>query len=314
MGEVQRIIVTGATGLLGKALCAELRQRGYAITVLSRDPDAARAKVPEAADYIAWQPEETGTWAEAIDGAYGVVNLAGEPLFVFGKRWIYAGVQAVTASRVKGITGLAQAMSQATNKPRVLVSASAVGYYGFTGYTDEEMNEGHLPGTDFWGQNTALWEAATLQAEAKGIRAVCVRTGYVLDPYPGGGLRRQAEQFQRGFGGWILPGKQWLPWIHLEDAANLILLALEDERVRGGLNLTAPQVLRSRDFARTLGRVVGKRAWLPIPQAGIRSQLGVVAHVLTNGRQVVPKKALELGYQFLYPMLEQAMRHLLAAT
>ena len=312
MGAAQRIVVTGATGLLGKALCAALRQRGYIITIFSRDPAAARAKVPEAADYIAWQPEETGAWTAAIDGAYGVVNLAGEPLFIFGKRWTYAGVQAETDSRVQGIAGLAQAMSQATNKPRVLVSASAVGYYGFTGYTDEEMSEDHPPATDFWGQNTARWEAAALQAEAAGMRAVSLRTGYVLDPYPGGGLRQQAAQFRRGFGGWILPGKQWLPWIHLEDAANLIVLALEDERVRGGLNLTAPQAPRQRDFARTLGQVVGKRAWLPIPQAGIRSQLGVVAQVLTNGRQVVPKKALALGYQFRFPVLEEAMRHLLA--
>lgn len=310
--QAKRVVVVGATGLIGKAVCAKLTQKGYTLTIFSRNPQAAQAAVPGAANYIAWQPEETGAWAAALDGAFGVINLAGAPLFVFGKRWTYEGVRQESDSRIQGIAGLVRAMREAAARPDVFINASSVGYYGYAGYSDEEMDDDHPAGSDFWGQDSSRWEEAALQAEPLGIRAVLIRTGYVLDPFPGGGLRQQAEQFRRGFGGWTRPGKQWLPWIHLEDEASLIVMALEDERVRGGLNGTAPETPRSRDFARTLGRVVGKRAWLPIPQVGIHSQLGVVSAILTNGRRVVPNKAQQLGYQFQYPQLEQAMRHLLS--
>lgn len=309
--QAKRIVVVGATGLIGKAVCAKLAQKGYSLTIFSRNPQAAQAAVPGAASYIVWQPEESGSWAGALDGAAGVINLAGAPLFVFGKRWTYEDVRQESDNRIQGIAGLVRAMREAATRPNVFVNASSVGYYGYSGYTDEEMEEDHPAGSDFWGQDSLRWEEAALQAETLGVRTVLIRTGYVLDPFPGGGLRQQAEQFRRGFGGWIRPGKQWLPWIHLEDEAGLIVMALEDDRIRGGLNGTAPEAPRSRDFARTLGRVVGKRAWLPIPQVGIRSQLGVVSAILTNGRRVVPNKAQQLGYQFQYPQLEQAMRHLL---
>lgn len=306
-----RIVVTGATGLIGAALCTALLQQGAELIVLSRDPEAARAKVPGAGGYVAWQPEKSGAWSQQIEGAAGVIHLAGGPLFTFGTRHTKASVRQETQNRILAIQGLVAAIEAATVKPTVFISASSVGTYGYDGFTDEEMTENHPPGTDFWGQDSQEWEGAALAAERLGVRTILLRTGYVLDASPQGGLARQAAQFQRGFGGPVLPGKQWVPWIHLADEVGLIQWALRDEWVRGPLNCTAPEVPRNRAFAQTLGRVMGKPARMPVPGFALRLGLGVVAAILIHGRRVVPQKALDLGYQFRFPTLELALRDLL---
>jgi uncharacterized protein (TIGR01777 family) len=313
MADGKRVIVTGATGLIGNRLCRELLNRGYSLVVFSRHPEAAQAQIPGAAAYVAWQPEERGPWMEQINGAYGVVNLAGGSIYTFGKRQTHESIGAETQTRIRGIRGLVNAMAQAREKPQVFVCASAVGTYGFDGFTDAEFTEASPPGSDFWGQTSLAWEAAASVAEQIGVRTVLMRFGYVLDMQPGSGLAQQAEQFRRGFGGPVRPGKQWQPWIHNADAAGLIAFALEDGRARGPLNGTAPDVVRNRDFARALAQVVGKPSRFGTPGWVLKMWLGVTAETILYGRRVVPQKALDLGYPFQFPTLESALRDLLAA-
>lgn len=312
MRETKRIIVTGATGLIGSSLCQELIQRGYAVVVFSRDPTAARAKVPGAEAYVAWQPAENGPWAEYINGAYGIVNLAGGSIYTFGKRQTRESISAETQNRVRGIHGLVKAMTEAQAKPQVFMCASSVGTYGFNGFTDTEFTEASPPATNFWGQVSLPWEEAALAAGEIGVRAVVMRFGYVLAMHPHSGLAQQVEQFQRGFGGPVRPGKQWQPWIHIADAVGMIVFALEENQVQGPLNGTAPDSVRNRDFAQTLAQSVGKPARIATPGFLLRMWLGVTADTIIYGRRVLPKKAIDLGYQFRFATLESALHNLLA--
>jgi uncharacterized protein (TIGR01777 family) len=310
---MKRVIVTGATGLIGRALCALLRERGYAVIVFTRRPDVARVEVPGALAYVAWQPEQLGPWAEWVDGATAVVHLAGESIFTFGKRQTQASIRAETHSRMRTIQRLVHAMEAARVHPLVFVSASSVGTYGYAGFSDTEYTEESPAGTDFWGCDSQEWEAPALQTSQLGVRPVVLRTGYVLGTGPASGLTQQAEQVRRGFGGPVLPGRQWVPWVHIADVAGLIVFALEDERVRGPLNVVAPGVVRNREFTATLARVVGKPARFPVPGVLLRLGFGITADTIIHGRRVVPRKALDLGYAFRFAALEPAMRDLLAA-
>ena len=309
MTEANRVVVTGATGLIGKPLCRRLIERGYQVVVFSRDPGAARKAVPGAADYVAWQPAESGAWAAAIDGAYGVIHLAGAS--VGGKRWSEEYKREIRDSRVTGTSGLVSTMAQARAKPRVFVSGSAVGYYGFR--DDTRLDESAPPGDDFLAQVCRAWEHEALKAEEYSIRTVVVRTGVVLDKDEGA-LAALLPPYRMFVGGPILPGTQWFSWIHLADEVGIIMLALEDERARGPINATAPEPQTNRAFSTTLGRVLGRPSLMPVPGFGLRLLLGEFAETLVNGQRVIPKKAQELGYQFQYPTSEQALRQILASS
>jgi hypothetical protein len=306
MSNTRRVIVTGATGLIGKRLCEQLIATGYQIVVFSRSPEQARQSLPGAAEYVAWTPSEHGAWAGAIDGAYGVIHLAGAP--ILGKRWSEAYKAEIRNSRIVGTRGLVNAIRAAQNKPQVFVSGSAVGYYG--GRDDTKLDENAAPGNDFLAQTCIEWEREAAQAQQLGVRTVIVRTGIVLDPGEGA-LPQMALPFRFYAGGPILPGTQWFPWIHIEDEVGLLLFALENERVHGPLNASAPEPQTNRDFTKTLGKVMGKPAWAPVPGFGLRILMGEVAGMLTEGQRVIPKKAQDLGYQFKYPTSEQALRQLL---
>ncbi len=307
MTDAKRVIVTGATGLIGRRLCQELARHGYAVIVFSRNPEAARREVPDAVEYVAWQPEAHGSWATYVDGAWGVVNLAGGSIYTFGQRQTQASVEAETLNRIQAIKGLVGAMSAAHTPPQVFVCASSVGTYGFAGLSDTVLTEESAPGNDFWGQSSVAWEDAALTAEQIAVRTVVMRFGYVLAMHGHTGLAQQVEQFRRGFGGPVGSGKQWQPWLHIADAVGLLVLALEDSRVQGPLNATAPETVRNRDFARTLGKVVGKPARLATPGWVLRLWLGVTVDTIMYARCVVPKKAGELGYGFQFATLEAAL-------
>lgn len=306
MTDTRRVVVTGATGLIGRRLFEQLKSRGYQIVIFSRDPQKAQRSLPGAAEYMAWTPSESGPWASAIDGADAVIHMAGAP--ILGKRWSEAYKAEIRTSRVIGTRGIVNAMRAAQNKPRVFVSGSAVGFYG--GRDDTKLDESAAPGDDFLSQVCVEWENEASQAEALGIRTVLVRTGIVLDPSEGA-LPQMSLPFRFYGGGPILPGTQWFPWIHVDDEVGLILFALEDERARGALNASAPEPQTNRDFSKTLGKVMGSPSWFPVPGFGLRILLGEVAGMLTEGQRVIPKKALDLGYQFKYPTSEQALRQLL---
>jgi NAD dependent epimerase/dehydratase family enzyme len=331
MTDAKRVVVTGATGMIGRALCKQLIAKGYQVVAFSRDPQKARRSVPGAAEYIAWTPSETGPWASAIDGAHGVIHLAGASLF--GKRWSEAYKREIVASREIGTRGLVSAMAQAKAKPRVFVSMSAVGYYGPHG--DEKLDESAPPGNDFLARVCQVWEREARRAEDLGIRTVIFRSGVVLGgdekmsipidlggaalDRPGlilktdeGAFPLLVMPFYFFSGGPILPGTQWMAWIHVDDTIGLLTMALEDERVRGPLNATAPQSQTNREIARTIGRVMGRPAWLPVPGFALKLMLGEMADMITTGQRVIPQKAHDLGYQFKYPTSEQAIRQIIA--
>lgn len=306
---MKRVVVVGATGLIGKAVSQLLLARGYELVVFSRRPDAAKTIIPGAVSYVEWQPQEEGAWSQYIDGAYGVINMAGAPFF---RKWTPGYEREVHESRLLGTRGLIHAMQIAQAKPRVFISGSSVGAYGY----DEKvsfntpMSEDSPAGTDSWGQESVLLEREAEQAESLGVRVVIVRTGIVLADHDSA-LQGQLPQFERGFGSWVRPGTQWYAWIHLDDEAGLILFALENEQVRGPLNATAPEPQTNREFSQTFGRVLQKPVRFGTPGMLLKWFLGPVAVTVTNGRRVVPTKALASGYQFKYTKSEDALRDLL---
>lgn len=308
MTNGKRVVVAGATGLIGKALSKRLVESGYSLVVFSRNPDAARESVPGATEYVAWLPEETGSCAATIDGAFAVVNLAGAPFFT---RWTREYQHEVHYSRLYGTRGLVNAMREARVKPEVFVYGSSVGYYGYENKDkDMKIDAGMPAGKDFWGQESKELENEAAKAEALGVRTIMVRTGIVLDEH-GGALPPAVKQFRSFFGGYVLPGNQWYPWIHIEDEVGLIMYALEHEQVRGPVNGTAPEPQTNRDFNVTLGKVLHRPSWLPMPGFVLKLFLGPVATTIIHGRCVVPTKIQALGYSFNYTHSEQALRQLL---
>lgn len=306
----KRIIITGATGLIGRKLVAELRN-DYDLVIFSRDPARARTALPGAVDYVAWQPAEHGPWAAAVDGAWGVVHLAGAPISggLLGRRWTPEYKAEIRDSRVIGTRGIVNAMAAAQQRPAVFVCASAVGYYGL--FRDNTpLDEDAPAGRDFLAQVCVAWEAEAAKAEALGVRTIMLRTGLVLDP-DSGALPQIMLPFKLMTGGPILPGTQVYPWIHPADEVGLIRFALEHEQVRGPLNAVAPNALANRDFAAVLGKVLGSPSWLPVPEFSLRLALGEMADLVVYGQNAIPRKALALGYQFQFPHLEPALRDLL---
>jgi uncharacterized protein (TIGR01777 family) len=307
MSQSGRVIVTGATGLIGRALCQRLAERGYQVVVLSRNPESARRSVLSASEHHRWVPDQVGDWAAAIDGAYGVVHLAGTP--IAARRWNAAYKQEIIGSRVKGTRSLVSAIEQARTRPQVLVSASGIDYYGDRG--DTPIDESAAPGEGFLPQVCVAWEHEAQRAESLGVRTARMRIGIVLDRHEGA-LARLLLPFQLGVGGPVLPGTQWWSWIHHDDAIGLLLLALEDSRASGPLNATAPNPARNRDFAAALGRVLRRPAWAPVPRFALELLVGEMAGpLLIEKQRALPRRALDLGYRFLQPELEPALRAIL---
>ncbi len=307
MTDAKRVVVTGATGLIGKRLCERLVQQAYQVVIFSRSPQRARKSVPGAAEYIAWDYRNVqGGWVGALNGAYGVVHLAGAP--IFGKRWSESYKAELRDSRVLGTRALVEAMQSLQEKPEVFVSGSAVGYYGHR--DDRPLDESAAPGTDFLARLCVAWEEEASKASALGIRTVLLRTGIVLDANEGA-LAQLKTAFQLYMGGPVLPGTQWFSWVHVDDLVGIILLALENSQAMGPINGTAPEPLTNRDFSATLGKVMGVPSWLPVPGFGLKILLGELADNLVHGQRVLPNKAQELGYEFRYPTAQQALHQLL---
>lgn len=217
-------------------------------------------------------------------------------------------IPAVWSWRSSALGHLVAALSGLDRRPGTLIAASSVGHYGFAGHSDEPADEASPRGQDWWGTDSAAIEQAALSARRHSVRTVVLRTGYVLTP---ASLASQVAQSRRHLGGWIGTGRGWTPWIHIADEVGLIAFALRRPDIEGPVNLTAPEPVRARQFARALGRVLGRRAWLPVPAPFVRMGLGAVTDILTRGKRVVPAKATAAGYQFRFPVLYQALRDLI---
>lgn len=292
-----RITLTGATGFVGAALAPKLQRAGHSTFLLTRNP--AGRENAAAWDPAAGPPARTGA-PEAV------IHLAGEPV---AQRWSAEVKRRIRDSRILGTRHLVQALAQLPEKPRVLVSASAIGYYGDRG--DVVLTEESEPGTGFLPETCVEWEREARAAEAAGIRVVLLRIGIVLGR-GGGALARMTPPFKLGAGGPLGDGRQWMSWIHLDDVTGLIEWALREEHVRGPVNATAPEAARNRDFTRALGAALHRPAVIPVPAFGLKLMFGEMARVLLESQRVEPRAALQAGYRFRYPELAPALRDLLA--
>jgi uncharacterized protein (TIGR01777 family) len=241
---------------------------------------------------------------DALAGQDAVVHLAGENV---AQRWSDTAKRAIRESRVTGTRQLVQGLSTLaeSERPAVLVSSSAIGYYGARG--DEPIDEDAPAGSDFLAQTCSAWETQAAAAEQLGLRVVTVRTGVVLDS-KGGALGKMLAPFKLGVGGPVAGGRQYISWVHTEDLVGIMLAAIDDERWRGAVNATAPEPQRNRDFSKALGRVLKRPALLPVPGAALRLMYGEMAEIVTTGARVLPAKALVLGYSFRYAQLDSALR------
>jgi uncharacterized protein (TIGR01777 family) len=302
--------VTGASGLVGRALCEALVSEGVVVRVLSRDPHRARKRVPGARSYHSWQPmERGGARVELVEEARALVHLA-SPL-VAGGRWDNARRQALYDTCVVGTRGLVSSLAQARSRPEVLVCASSVAYYAFDAAGEREAVETEPAGEDFLSRLAVDWESAALHAEEFGVRVVVLRTALVLGPT--GAVQRLRWAARLGLGGAVAPGTQRQPWIHLDDEIGLLLLALGDARVTGALNGVAPQVVTSAEFMATLSALAHGAGRLAPPGWLLHSRFGAGALTVTQGRGAVPARALELGYEFRQPRLAEALEQALVA-
>ncbi len=297
-----RILVTGATGFLGTRLCQALQEAGHTLVALSRDPASAKQRMPMVDQVFPWAPIQSLPPAEAFDGVEAVIHLAGETV---AGRWTPAKKQLIHDSRVLGTRHLVEAMKELKTPPKVLISASAIGYYGHR--DDEALTEESPPGSDFLAQVCRAWEEEALKAEELSLRVVRLRIGIVLGP-GGGALSAMQPLFQLGLGGPLGSGRQWWSWVHRDDVVGLMEHALLDSHLSGPVNATAPQPLPQREFARTLGRVLQRPAFLPAPAFALKLVLGAFSGELLSSRRVLPQRAQEIGYSFRFPELEPALR------
>jgi uncharacterized protein (TIGR01777 family) len=301
-----KVLVTGASGLIGTALCDALFARGDDVVGLSRDPGKARAANPRVT-WHRWEPTLERPDPAAFEGVDGVVNLVGEGI---DQRWTDEAKQKIIESRRQGTHNLVQAIEALAEpqRPKVLVNQSAIGYYGDRG--DEEVDEDSRPGTGFVSEVPQAWEQAAHELDSADVRVVVVRTGLVLTT-KGGLLKEMLTPFRLGVGGPLAGGKQYFSWIHLQDEVGILLWALDDEQVSGTVNATAPEPVTNKDFSKALGRAVNRPAVMPVPGFVLDLKFGgEFGHVLRGGQRVMPKRTQELGYSFKYPQLDGALTDL----
>lgn len=302
-----RVIITGATGFIGKALCRRLAERGYEIIALSRNLEKGKGVLGKDVQVVEWNGKNSQGWLSYVEGAQALLNLAGESLA--SGRWTEEKKQSILQSRLDAGRAVVEAARLAKKKPEVVVQASAIGYYGLR--RDEVCDESSAPGQGFLSEVSQKWELSTQEVEAQIIRRVTIRTGIVLGR-EGGAFVRLEKPFRLFMGGPLGSGKQWFSWIHLDDEVNAIIFLMEREDLSGVFNLTAPHPVLQKDFSRTLGKVMKRPSWLPVPGFLLRLLFGAMAkETLLSGQRVVPSRLLDSGFRFLYPELESALKEIL---
>ncbi|WP_428267922.1 TIGR01777 family oxidoreductase [Haliangium sp.] len=306
------VFITGGTGFIGKALVAALRTRGDRAIVVTRDVSRARRTLGEGIELVEGDPSLGRGWQAQVAGVDAIVNLAGAP--VAARRWNAQVKQHLRDSRIETTRHLVEAMAALpeAERPSVLVSASGVDYYApadrFS--DDDEVDESAPPGDRFLARLCQRWEEEARAAEDLGVRVALMRTGLVIGP--GGPLDKIASPFRKFAGGHLGHGKQWVSWIHIDDAVGAYLHALDDDATSGPINLVAPAPVRAKAFARALGRALGRPSWLPVPGFALEAAVGEFADYLLTGRRAVPTALVASGYRFAYPELDAALASSLA--
>lgn len=299
-----RVLVTGASGLIGSALCDALFARGDDVVGLSRNPKRSRSANPRVS-WHQWEPTLERPDPAAFEGVEAVLNLVGEPI---DQRWSGEAKRRIMESRRQATHNLVQTIEALVRPPRVLVSQSAIGYYGDRG--DEEVTEEAGPGNGFESQVPQAWEQAAHELDRTGVRVVIVRTGLVLTA-KGGLLKEMLTPFKLGVGGPLAGGRQYFSWVHLEDEIGILLWALDNDQVSGVVNATSPNPVTNKEFSKALGRAVHRPAVTPVPGIVLDLKFGrEFGRVLRGGQRVIPKRTVELGYEFKHPDLDAALRDL----
>lgn len=303
-----KVAVTGATGFVGSRLVERLQAEGHQVLVFARNLDRATQLFPQVAfpavEIVSYTPLQGGDWQAQLSSCDGVVNLAGEPI---SERWSAERKQSILDSRKLGTKTLVEGIVQANPNPQVLISASAIGYYGTS--ETATFDESSRAGSDFLASVCRAWEAEAQKVTEAGVRLVILRIGIVLGM--GGAIAKMVTPFKLFAGGPIGTGKQWFSWIHREDLVNLILYALTHPEMSGTFNATAPHPVRMEAFCHTLGEVMNRPSWLPVPAFAIELLLGDGAQVVLEGQQVLPRRTQDTGFQYQYATVKPALENIL---
>ena len=291
-------MITGASGLIGRALQLSFAEKGYELLLASRGE-------PKAVNEIQWSVEEGFAEPERLEGIDAVVHLAGEN--VSGLRWTDEKKEAIRDSRVLGTRSIVDTLSKLKKRPKILVSASAIGFYGERG--DEEVNESATSGHGFLADVAKEWEAEARRAEDAGIRTVLLRTGIVLSKN-GGALGTMLTPFKMGVGGVVGSGKQWMSWISLDDQVALINFVIENESIRGAVNAVSPSAVTNAEFTKTMGEVLYRPTFIPLPEFAVSMLMGEMGDaLLLTSTKAIPKRLQDAGFEFKYPSLKEALEH-----
>lgn len=307
--KLMKVAITGATGFVGSRLVERLSATGHQVLVFSRNSDKAQRVFPKSAypqlEIVSYTPTQPGSWQDAIAGCDGVVNLAGAALA--DERWTPERKQEIINSRVKLTENIVSAIVNANPKPTVLVNASAVGYYGTS--ETATFDETSPSGEDFLAEVCQRWEAAANKVKDSETRLVIIRIGIVMGM--GGALEKMLTPFKLFAGGPLGDGNQWFSWVHRDDLVNLIIHSLTHPEIEGVFNGTAPNPVRMKEFCQSLGQVINRPSWLPVPAFALEAILGDAAKLVLEGQQVLPKKTQQTGFEYKYPQLEPALREIL---
>jgi uncharacterized protein (TIGR01777 family) len=300
-----RIIITGGSGLIGRALAINLSRDSHEVIILSRRPERI-VSLPAGVRAERWDGRTAEGWYSLADGADAIVNLAGEN--ISSGRWTKKRKHTILQSRLKAGQAVVEAVRGVTRKPRVVIQASGIGYYGPRG--NEEVTEETPPEHDFLAGLAAEWESSTAPLEALGVRRAVIRTGVVLST-EGGALPRMLLPFRFFAGGRLGSGRQWFPWIHIADEVSAIRFLIENEAASGPFNLSAPIPLTNTEFSYLIGQHLKRPALMPVPEFVLRLLLGEMATALLDGQRAIPKRLLQRGFTFRFPEVGPALRDLL---
>ena len=303
---MKKIIITGATGSIGKRLCTQFIENGNEVIIFTRNPQQARNKIPNASKYIEWNYNQPDNWKNELTGIDAVVHLAGANLGA--KRWNAEYKKLAYDSRVISTRNLVEAIKNVDKKPKTFICASAVGYYGDS--KDEELDESSTPADNYLANLCRDWEAEAAKVEEFGIRRVSVRTGLVLDKNEGL-LKQMLPAFRMFLGGYLANGKQWFPWIHIDDIVGIYLHTIGNEGLSGAFNAASPGIVRMKEFAKTLGNVLSRPALFPVPKFAIIILKGELGKYSTDSQRIAVSKILKSGYEFKFENLKGTLRNLL---
>lgn len=297
-----KVLITGATGFVGKVIVKKLLSQGDQVVVLSRSKEKAKSTLGQSAEYFEWRDTKNLPPLEAFNGVDGVINLMGEG--IADKRWSDDQKIKIRESRIQGTSNLVAAISKLTQKPKVMVSTSAIGIYGDRG--DEAVNENSSLAHDFLGSVCHDWEKAAIKVQDHGVRLVIIRTGVVLGK-DGGALAKMLLPFKLGLGGPLGNGSQYMSWVHIEDLASMYIEGLKNDSMEGAFNGTAPSPVTNKEFTKVLGNALHRPAFLPAPKFAIKAAFGEMSTVILDGQKVLPEKLMKINFKFQYPNLEKAL-------